>query len=110
MAGRHDGTTQPMTGQSIFHSRLYYGRIIYTFIVRCIIQLGTTGTISGFDIDTANFNGVPTHLSLSIAINCVYSPTGNEAPQVSVYALYDANLTDPQHDDPKVRWKNFALQ
>jgi allantoicase len=23
----------------------------------CIIQLGTTGTIQGFDVDTANFNG-----------------------------------------------------
>ncbi|KAF8813811.1 allantoicase [Phlegmacium glaucopus] len=52
----------------------------------CIIQLGTTGTISGFDIDTANFNG-------------------NEAPEASVYALYDAELRDPLHDDP--RWSEI---
>ena len=36
--------------------------MICIFTLRCIIQLGTTGMVSGFDIDTANFNGVPTIL------------------------------------------------
>ncbi|KAF9049979.1 allantoicase [Panaeolus papilionaceus] len=49
----------------------------------CMIQLGTTGTLCGFDVDTANFNG-------------------NEAPEVSIYALHDPELKDPTHDDP--RW------
>jgi len=48
--------------------------------------LGTSGLISGFDIDTANFNG-------------------NEAPEASVYALYDAESRDPPHDDP--RWSEI---
>ncbi|PPQ99434.1 hypothetical protein CVT24_005241 [Panaeolus cyanescens] len=49
----------------------------------CVIQLGTTGNLCGFDVDTANFNG-------------------NEAPEVSIYALHDPELKDPAHDDP--RW------
>ncbi|KJA20710.1 hypothetical protein HYPSUDRAFT_772433 [Hypholoma sublateritium FD-334 SS-4] len=49
----------------------------------CIIQLGTTGSLHGFDVDTANFNG-------------------NEAPEVSVYAIHDPDLRDPAHDD--ARW------
>jgi allantoicase len=40
--------------------------------------------------------------SLSIAINCVHSPPGNEAPEASVYALYDAEPKDPVNDDPRV--------
>ncbi|KDR75198.1 hypothetical protein GALMADRAFT_249162 [Galerina marginata CBS 339.88] len=50
----------------------------------CIIQLGTTGVLHGFDVDTANFNG-------------------NEAPAVSIYALHDPELKDPTHDD--ARWE-----
>lgn len=34
---------------------------------------------------------------------CVHSPLGNEAPEASVYALYDAELKDPRNDDPRVR-------
>ncbi|KAF5370869.1 hypothetical protein D9758_001924 [Tetrapyrgos nigripes] len=49
----------------------------------CIIKLGTSGTISGFDIDTSHFNG-------------------NEAPHVSVDAIYDPSSEDPTADDP--RW------
>lgn len=51
-----------------------------------IIKLGTTGTISGFDVDTSNFNG-------------------NEAPQVSIEVLSaeDADDKDPSHDSPQ--WK-----
>ena len=71
-------------------------------IFRCIIQLGTTGTISGFDIDTANFNGVSTIFTYCNQL-CLFSPSGNEAPETSVYALYDAELRDPPHDDPRVR-------
>ncbi|KZV74436.1 Allantoicase [Peniophora sp. CONT] len=49
-----------------------------------IIKLGTTGTISGFDIDTTHFNG-------------------NEAPQVSVQALnVPQGEAPPQSDD--ARW------
>ncbi|KZT71006.1 Allantoicase [Daedalea quercina L-15889] len=47
----------------------------------CIIKLGTTGTILGFDIDTTHFNG-------------------NEAPEVSVDALYQHDdHTSPSSDD-----------
>ncbi|KAF8973108.1 galactose-binding domain-like protein [Flammula alnicola] len=49
----------------------------------CIIQLGTSGSINGFDVDTANFNG-------------------NEAPAVSIYTLHDSDVKDPTHDD--ARW------
>ncbi|KAK7053451.1 Allantoicase [Paramarasmius palmivorus] len=48
----------------------------------CIIKLGTSGTIVGFDIDTTHFNG-------------------NEAPQVSVDAFYDPSSQDPNVDDPR---------
>jgi allantoicase len=73
------------------------------FILRCIIQLATTGTVSLFDIDTANFNGVLTHYHRYLLKSiCVHSPSGNEAPEASVYALYDAELKDPRNDDPRV--------
>ncbi|KAI0743487.1 Allantoicase [Daedaleopsis nitida] len=49
----------------------------------CIIKLGTTGSITGFDIDTSHFNG-------------------NEAPQASVDILYSPDGSAPQVDDP--RW------
>ncbi|GLB37590.1 putative ureidoglycolate lyase [Lyophyllum shimeji] len=49
----------------------------------CIIRLGTTGTIVGFDIDTSHFNG-------------------NEAPQVSVEALHGSPTEEPQVNDS--RW------
>lgn len=50
----------------------------------CIIRLGTTGTIFGFDIDTSQFNG-------------------NEAPRVSVDILHASSSEQPPHaDDP--RW------
>ncbi|KAI0374057.1 allantoicase [Pilatotrama ljubarskyi] len=53
----------------------------------CIIKLGTTGSISGFDIDTSHFNG-------------------NEAPQASVDILYCADdAPAPQADDP--RWEEL---
>ncbi|KAJ3767438.1 galactose-binding domain-like protein [Lentinula raphanica] len=50
----------------------------------CIIKLGTSGTIVGFDIDTSNFNG-------------------NEAPEASVEAFYDPLSNDPEPTDS--RWK-----
>uniref|UniRef100_A0A0W0FHD9 Allantoicase domain-containing protein n=1 Tax=Moniliophthora roreri TaxID=221103 RepID=A0A0W0FHD9_MONRR len=49
----------------------------------CIIKLGTSGTIVGFDIDTTHFNG-------------------NEAPQASVDAFYDPSSGDLNVDDS--RW------
>ncbi|KZT08359.1 allantoicase [Laetiporus sulphureus 93-53] len=50
----------------------------------CIIKLGTTGSVFGFDVDTAHFNG-------------------NEAPQVSVDAMYlPADAPPPDVDDH--RW------
>ncbi|KAH8093946.1 allantoicase [Cristinia sonorae] len=49
----------------------------------CIIKLGTTGNISGFDIDTSHFNG-------------------NEAPEVTVHALFSTGDISPTEND--VRW------
>jgi allantoicase len=49
----------------------------------CIIKLGTTGTVSGFDIDTTHFNG-------------------NEAPHASVEALFSSRAEDPTVND--ARW------
>ncbi|EIW63327.1 allantoicase [Trametes versicolor FP-101664 SS1] len=53
----------------------------------CIIKLGTTGSINGFDVDTSHFNG-------------------NEAPQVSIDVLYSAaDAPAPNVVDP--RWKEL---
>lgn len=52
-----------------------------------IIKLGTTGTISGFDVDTSHFNG-------------------NEAPQVSIEALQLSIGEDPPNNDDS-RWKEI---
>ncbi|KAF7361671.1 putative allantoicase [Mycena venus] len=49
----------------------------------CIIQLGTSGSVSGFDIDTSHFNG-------------------NEAPEVSVEVLSGLASEEPGKEDP--RW------
>ncbi|KAG5648586.1 hypothetical protein DXG03_003197 [Asterophora parasitica] len=49
----------------------------------CILRLGTTGTIVGFDVDTSHFNG-------------------NEAPQVSIQVLHGSPSEEPQANDP--RW------
>lgn len=50
----------------------------------CILQLGTSGTVVGFDVDTSNFNG-------------------NEAPQVSIEILNALPSEVPRVDD--FRWK-----
>ncbi|KAH9948539.1 Allantoicase, partial [Amylocystis lapponica] len=55
----------------------------------CIIKLGTSGSIFGFDVDTAYFNG-------------------NEAPQVSVDALYSPDDATPQVDDS--RWSEILAK
>ncbi|KAJ7178372.1 galactose-binding domain-like protein [Mycena crocata] len=47
----------------------------------CIIQLGTSGSVSGFDIDTSHFNG-------------------NEAPHVSVDVHSGLASEEPGKDDP----------
>lgn len=49
----------------------------------CIIKLGTSGSISGFDIDTSHFSG-------------------NEAPQASVQGLYSVDH-EPDENDPAWR-------
>ncbi|KAF8635240.1 hypothetical protein AX17_004013 [Amanita inopinata Kibby_2008] len=49
----------------------------------CIIKLGTTGTIIGFDVDTGHFNG-------------------NEAPEVSIDVLHGLSTEEPTVDDS--RW------
>ncbi|KAJ7647130.1 galactose-binding domain-like protein [Roridomyces roridus] len=49
----------------------------------CIIQLGTSGKIHGFDVDTSHFNG-------------------NEAPHVSIDVLSGSASEEPTKDDP--RW------
>ncbi|KAI0930256.1 hypothetical protein AcV5_007017 [Taiwanofungus camphoratus] len=51
----------------------------------CIIRLGTTGSTFGFEVDTSHFNG-------------------NEAPEVSVDALYSPDEA-PQADDS--RWSQI---
>jgi len=50
----------------------------------CIIKLGAEGSVFGFDVDTTHFNG-------------------NEAPQVSVDALYAPGDEPPLSNDP--RWR-----
>jgi len=68
----------------------------------CVIQLGTTGTLRGFDVDTSNFNG--DLFEFRVSCHFVYSfLLGNEAPAVSIYALHDGDQKDPQHDDSRVR-------
>ncbi|KAF8348316.1 allantoicase [Amanita rubescens] len=52
----------------------------------CIVQLGTTGTVIGFDVDTSHFNG-------------------NEAPEVSISALHGIPTEKPLMDDP--RWTDI---
>ncbi|EMD37856.1 hypothetical protein CERSUDRAFT_105740 [Gelatoporia subvermispora B] len=52
----------------------------------CIIKLGTTGSVFGFDVDTTYFNG-------------------NEAPEVSVQALYSEDDTPPTEGDS--RWSEI---
>ena len=104
VVGRHADTIHcHTTGRSTFHLRIQFSHW-QIFILRCIIQLGTTGRVSGFDIDTANFNGVLTHRYLLKS----HSPPGNEAPEASVYGLYDAELKDPRNDDPRV-WSQKLL-
>ncbi|EIN11886.1 Allantoicase [Punctularia strigosozonata HHB-11173 SS5] len=49
----------------------------------CVVKLGTTGTIFGFDVDTTHFNG-------------------NEAPEVSIQALHSVDGRDPVENDS--RW------
>ncbi|KAF7321678.1 putative allantoicase [Mycena kentingensis (nom. inval.)] len=49
----------------------------------CIIQLGTSGSVVGFDIDTSHFNG-------------------NEAPEVSVEAFSGLATEQPSKDDSRV--------
>ena len=54
-----------------------------TGVRRVIIKLGAPGTISGFDVDTANFSG-------------------NEAPAVAIYGLNSPQAV-PTVDSPEVR-------
>lgn len=56
---------------------------LFIYLCRCILKLGTAGTINGFDIDTSNFNG-------------------NEAPQASVEALLSSSGEDPGLNDSRV--------
>lgn len=82
MDGKPAGITPITTGESTQLCNLdakwkYYGR--------CIIKLGTAGTVFGFDIDTTHFNG-------------------NEGPQASVEALFDSSSSEnPQVSDSRVR-------
>lgn len=59
-----------------------------TRISRCIVKLGTSGTIVGFDIDTTYFNG-------------------NEGPEAAVEALFDASPEVPQVNDARVSEYNY---
>ncbi|TCD71588.1 Allantoicase [Steccherinum ochraceum] len=52
----------------------------------CIIKLGTTGFVTGFDLDTSHFNG-------------------NEAPEVTVHALFSTDDASISVDDS--RWSEI---
>jgi len=81
VVGKLEGTIPITIGECVeyFYSKL-------TSLYRCILRLGTAGTIFGFDIDTTNFNG-------------------NEAPQASVEALLNYSSGDPQANDS--RWSEI---
>lgn len=77
------GISEAQSGTRLVGAYKYDDRsTALTVIRRCIIKLGTTGAISGFDIDTSHFSG-------------------NEAPEVSVEALYSPS-DEPRVDDAKV--------
>jgi allantoicase len=69
---------------------------------RCIIKLGAPGSITGFDVDTSNFNGAPAAFNLNRRTSAERN-LGNEAPEVSVKALWAADSeTDPLPNDERV--------
>lgn len=69
---------------------------------RCVIKLGVSGSITGFDVDTSHFNGASD--ALKRAANFTERNVGNEAPEVSVEALFAADgEVDPLSDDKRVR-------
>lgn len=80
-----------------------------TRMYRCIIKLGTSGSIVGFDIDTSNFNGIRAlsphfeHCKLKL------SP-GNEAPQVSVEILHTDAKEEPLVHDSRVCLAHIILK
>jgi hypothetical protein len=53
--GKAVGTTRPPIG--VWYSRSLVIHFPHSSSPRCIIKLGTPGTIVGFDIDTSHFNG-----------------------------------------------------
>ena len=68
---------------------------------RCIIRLGTSGTISGFDVDTTHFNGAgKPYISFVLIADW---DAGNEAPEVSVQILNGPVDQPPTEKDPRVR-------
>lgn len=74
---------------------------------RCIIKLGTSGNVFGFDVDTSHFNGMQwfTIQTLRLPVVAGHLPLiilGNEAPQVSVQAAYIAEGTVPKEENPEV--------
>ena len=43
----------------------------WTSALRCIIKLGTMGSIHGFDIDTSHFNGMPDDAVSYVMVRCL---------------------------------------
>lgn len=75
---------------------------------RVIIKLGTTGTVHGFDVDTAHFNGkLPSYLHFAhIGYVCLMLGLwiGNEAPEVSIDAMFlPDDASPPDAKDSRVR-------
>ena len=59
VVGKADGITLPMTGESSF--LLMHMDWSKREPSRCVVKLGTSGTINGFDVDTSHFNGALPH-------------------------------------------------
>ncbi|KAJ7497479.1 allantoicase [Mycena latifolia] len=64
----------------------------------CIIQLGTSGFISGFDIDTSHFNGNEApHVSVDILSGLASDAPGNEDPRWVEVLPKEAMLPNSRH-------------
>lgn len=102
--GRHAVTTHcPTTGRSMFHLGF---QLYLNYILRCIIQLGTAGTVSGFDIDTANFNGVPAILSLAINL-CSFSVRQRGTRGICIRTLWYRTKGPPEWRSKSTRCQKF---
>ena len=86
MVGNREDTIPIMIGEGQDTPTLL--NFFTTRTSRCIIKLGTSGTIIGFDIDTTHFNG-------------------NEGPEAAVEALFNASPEVPRVNDARVSEYNY---